>query len=312
MVKQILGLTLCASVALAAGDSAGNSANDSGFSGNLSLGGGFKKGESNLDPSLDENRLKSLNGKNDSTQGIPFLGIELAYKGLLADDEVYLKSYNGRDISGLSVGYGLNYGNNKSDVALIASLRQEAYANPYQIGDREVVDRNQYGVKLEHTYSFSDKLDVFGRYVYAQDNYDKESLVQSLKREGNIHEFEVGVKYYGVSVGVYYDTKNADGSAESYDGYGVKLDGNVPVLEKTFVNFGLAYGKRDYDSKNIVFDKTRESDIWKAKLGISQHDIFGWKGVYAFATYLYSDVSDEVGFFDERYHIGLAGLGYRF
>ena len=87
----------------------------------------------------------------------------------------------------------------------------------------------------------------------------------------------------------------------------------MPILDnETFANFGLVYGNRSYDSKNIIFDKTRESDIWKAKLGISRHNIFGYKGVYAFATYLYSNVSDDIGFFDERYHIGLVGLGYRF
>lgn len=304
MIKIALTLAMCGSLVLAA---------ESGFSGNISLGGGFKKGESNIDPSLDENRLNSLNDKNNSTEAIPFLGIELSYKGLLSDDEVYLKNYNGRDVSGLSVGYGLNYGNNKSDIAFIGSLRQEAYANPYQIGDREVVDRNQYGLKIEQTYHFNEKLDVFGRYVYAQDNYDKENLEQSLRREGDIHEFEVGFKYYGIEIGAYYDMKNADGSAESYDGFGIKIDGNLPILDnETFANFGLVYGNRSYDSKNIIFDKTRESDIWKAKLGISRHDIFGYKGVYAFATYLYSNVSDDIGFFDERYHIGLVGLGYRF
>lgn len=82
MIKIALTLAMCGSLVLAA---------ESGFSGNISLGGGFKKGESNIDPSLDENRLNSLNDKNNSTEAIPFLGIELSYKGLLSDDEVYTK-----------------------------------------------------------------------------------------------------------------------------------------------------------------------------------------------------------------------------
>ncbi|CAM2885209.1 DUF2860 family protein [Helicobacter burdigaliensis] len=312
MLNKIIMGSLVASVLLINANA--NEFEHDGFGGSISLGGGARSLKSNINPANDARKIGSYNDTHKSNDGTIFVGLDLYYKGIRGEDKIFLKNYNGRDISGLSAGYAFNYGANTTEIALVSAFGEEAYANPYQLNvDREVVDRYQIGGRIGHTFRFGENSKVYGNYTFAKDDYDKEVLAESLKRDGYLNEFEIGYGYKGYSIGAFYDFKDAKGGAESYDSYGIKLKASSKIFDdKTYAKAGFEYGKRNYDDKNIIFDKKRETDVIKLDLTLTREDIFGFNNFYVFASYLYGNYGDDIGFFDERYHIGLAGVGYRF
>ncbi len=64
---------------------------EEGFSGKISVGGGFRDVKSNLSPLADSDFLGSYNAKNSDTSAIPLVGFELYYGGLIENDRVFLK-----------------------------------------------------------------------------------------------------------------------------------------------------------------------------------------------------------------------------
>ncbi|WP_299546985.1 DUF2860 family protein [uncultured Helicobacter sp.] len=303
MKKIVLGLCCFSAFAFCA----------EGFGGNISLGGGFKKLQSNINPSNDKHTIANYNQSNDDTEAIPFFGINLYYNGVFDDDKVFLKNYNSREVSGLSAGYGFNYGKNSTEIAFVGTFFEEAYANPYLTGaNREVVDRTHYGIQIEQTYALSEINRIYGSYTFIKESYDKEDLDYDLLRKGDIHSFELGYEIYGLKLGLYYDVKDADSDAESYKGYGASISGEYEVINDTFVNASIEYGIKDFDGTNKIFNQTREANVLKLGVGARKEKIFGFQNAYAFANYLYGDTNDDIAFFDETYHIGIIGVGYKF
>lgn len=303
MKKIVLGLCCLGSFGLCA----------EGFGGNISLGGGFKKLKSNINPFNDKHIIANYTQDNDDTKIIPFWGINLYYNGIFGDDKIFLESYNGRDFSGLSTGYAFNYGKNSTEIAFVGAFFEEAYANPYLIDtNREVVDRNYYGIQIEQGYNLNEISRLYGNYTFVKDSYDRETLDHDLLREGNIHSFELGYGIYGINFGLYYDIKDANSNAESFKGYGAKISGEYKVANNTFVNANIEYGTREFDGKNKIFNQTRDAKILKFGTGLRKENIFGIQNAYIFANYLYGDTSDDIAFFDETYHVGIIGVGYKF
>lgn len=102
----------------------------SGFSGNLSLGIGARDVKSNISPLANSDCLNGYNADNLILLAIPLIGLELYYGNLIDNDRVFLKNYNGRDLSGIALGYERAYLERFStSFSLISSLREKAYAN---------------------------------------------------------------------------------------------------------------------------------------------------------------------------------------
>lgn len=287
-------------------------ASERSFGGSISLGGGIRNVDSNISPVNDKKRIQNYNQSNSATDASIIVGLDLYYN-LTSDNQLFLKNYNGRDISGLNVGYSFVYGDNKTEVALISTFGEEAYANPYMLDvDREVIDRYKIGGRIGHTLKINELSNIYANYTFVKDYYDKEDLDNSLKREGYINEFEVGYGYGGYSIGLFYDFKNAKGASESYDSYGINIKAAQQLLENIHIKAALEYSLRDYKEANIIFNQTRKTDILKLNATITRDNIFDVKNLYVFASYIYQNNNDDIGFFDEIYNVGLAGFGYRF
>lgn len=146
----------------------------SGFSGNLSLGVGVRDVKSNISPLANSDYLSGYNADNSDTSAIPFIGLELYYGNLIDNDRVFLKNYNGRDLSGISLGYERAYLERFStSFSFISSLREKAYANPYFIDNREETDVSKYGFRISQLYE-SDFGKFNASYVFAKNKLDKE------------------------------------------------------------------------------------------------------------------------------------------
>ena len=302
---MVFGLFVCFILGANAGDARS-------FGGSISLGGGIRNIESNISPANNKRMISNYNQTSSATESSMIIGLDLYYM-LENDNKVFLKNYNGRDISGLSAGYSLNYGVSSFEFAFISTFGEEAYSNPYLLNvNREEVDRYKFGANIGYTFNLNELSNIYANYTFVKDYYDKEELENSLKREGYINEFEIGYGYGGYSIGLFYDFKNAKGESESYDSYGIKLKATQKLVENTYLKLGLEYSLRDYQGKNIIFNSTRKTNITKLNATLSRDNIFNVKNLYIFASYIYQYNNDDISFFDEVYNVGLAGFGYKF
>lgn len=284
-----------------------------GFSGNLSLGVGARDIKSNISPLANNDYLSGYNADNSDTQAIPFLGIELYYGNLINNDRIFLKNYNGKDLSGIALGYEKAYLNHFStSFSLISSLREKAYANPYQIGNREETDVTKYGLKISQFYE-SD----FGKfnisYLFAKNNFDKDYVnFDSLKREGYYHEFELNYNYTLINTGLSYDYNDAKGKAQSYSRYGIHIGTNFNFAKDYILSPKLSLSKYEAKGTDPIFKQKQDGNIVKLNLKLSKNHFLGYESLYAFANYSLEKRNSDIGFYDETYHIILTGVGYKF
>lgn len=285
----------------------------SGFSGNLSLGMGARDIKSNISPLANNDYLSGYNADNSDTSAIPFLGIELYYGNLIDNDRIFLKNYNGRDLSGIALGYEKAYLNRFStSFSLISSFREKAYANPYQIGNREETEHNKYGFKISQLYE-SDFGNFNASYLFAKNNFDKDSIVfDSLKREGNYHEIELNYNYALINLGLNYDYNDAHGKAQSYSRYGIHIGSNFSFAKDYIFSPKLSLSKYEAEGTDPIFKQKQNGNIAKFNLKLVKNHFLDYKALYAFANYGFEKRNSDIGFYDETYHIILTGVGYKF
>ncbi len=120
------------------------------------LGGGVRIIESHLFPQPKDYLGSRQDKPNVYYQPIPLIGLDVTYNSVTkAKDSIFLKGFSGRNLGGLKLGYAITYGNHKSEFAIISSIYERAYANPYIEGNRKEKALNKYGFNFTQTYMFS-------------------------------------------------------------------------------------------------------------------------------------------------------------
>lgn len=257
--------------------------------------------------------LSSHNADNSDSSFIPFIGVELYYGNLINNDRIFIKNYNGRDISGIALGYERAYLERFStSFSVISSLREKAYANPYATGNREETDVNRYGFKISQLYE-SDFGKFTTSYLFSKNKYDKDTIAQSsLKREGYYHEFELNYSYSLLNLGLNYDYNDADGKAQSYSRYGFSIGTNLAFANDYIFTPNLNLSKYEAVGTDPIFHKKQDGNIVKLNLKVIKNQFLGYNGLYGFANYGIEKRNSDIGFYDETYQIVLTGIGYKF
>ncbi|HED0576915.1 TPA: DUF2860 family protein [Campylobacter jejuni] len=284
-----------------------------GFSGNLSIGVGARNIKSNISTLADSDYLGGYDADNSDSSFIPFIGVELYYGNLIDNDRVFIKNYNGRDISGIALGYEKAYLERFStSFSVISSLREKAYANPYQTGNREETDVDRYGFKISQLYE-SDLGKFTASYLFSKNKYDKDAVeYSSLKREGYYHEFELNYNYSLLNLGLSYDYNDADGKAQSYSRYGLSMGANLAFANDYIFTPNLSLSKYEAVGTDPIFHKKQDGNIVKLNLKVVKNQFLGYNGLYGFANYGIEKRNSDIGFYDETYQVVLTGIGYKF
>lgn len=284
-----------------------------GFSGNLSIGVGARDIKSNISTLADSDYLGGYDADNSDSSFIPFIGVELYYGNLIDNDRVFIKNYNGRDISGIALGYEKAYLERFStSFSVISSLREKAYANPYQTGNREETGVDRYGFKISQLYE-SDLGKFTASYLFSKNKYDKDAVeYSSLKREGYYHEFELNYNYSLLNLGLSYDYNDADGKAQSYSRYGLSMGANLAFANDYIFTPNLSLSKYEAVGTDPIFHKKQDGNIVKLNLKVVKNQFLGYNGLYGFANYGIEKRNSDIGFYDETYQVVLTGIGYKF
>ncbi|KAA6226428.1 MULTISPECIES: DUF2860 family protein [unclassified Campylobacter] len=284
---------------------------EDGFNANLSAGVGLRDIKSNISPLANSDYLNSYSSDNDDLSFTGFVGIELSYGGLFGNDMIYLKNHNGRNFSGLALGYEMGQNQFSTSIDFVTSLRESAYANPYLIGNREEIDVKKYGVKFTQNY-YSDIGDFSGSYLFSIQDYEKDSVpYSSLKREGYYHGFELAYKNKLFNVGVHYDYNDADGKASSYTRYGFNAGINLAIQEY-ILSPNFAYAIQDASGTDPVFAAKQDANIYKIGVRVLKNRLLNYDKLYGFVNYGIEKRNNDINFYDETFQIFLVGLGYKF
>lgn len=216
---------------------------------------------------------------------------------------------------------------------LFSGIATEVWSDPYVVDqDRKETDRDTTGAKLAWGRIFGSDLEV--EYTYRNIDINKErsgaflGLSEAdrdlLKRDGDIHEFEV---LYNVRLGeksmltpsFAYQIDDRDGAARNNDEYRVQLTyaylGGDPV---SFVVNGML-GQADYDERNPISDfgnKRQEDDFYGVNATIYYKNPWGWTLMGSRPLTFYIDGAwverdANIDFYDERVVSGSIGAMFR-
>lgn len=289
-----------------------------GFSANLMLGGGVRFVKSNI--SLlsvwgKSTPLKSYAGGDSNLSGIALSGVELAYRFTDsggANHHFFLKNYYARNLGGLGIGYEATYAqNHTTSVVFISALRQKIYENPYALGERNLSNQYLNGLRLTQGYKFNARHSLKFHYTGIFKTINRDKVPHSdLRRKGDIHQFELEYAYLMLSANLYYDFHNIRGKAQAYNAYGAGLKAFVP-LGSVVIAPNLSLERQHFMASDPIFMRKRATFALKTGLTMMFNNII-FEGAYIFATYNFELKDSNIGFYDERFHTAIAGIGYRF
>ena len=315
---------------------------ESGFSGYLSIGGGYSRVKSNmiagntfgdvgnrtvdsLTDSPDSNSAGSLQFNYDlrytfaSTRTQAFLGtsMEDALRYDLATQLGVSQELPGQNLVAASF--------------LFSSIPTEVWKDPY-VADvrRSRTDRDSRGFRLAWDRIFGSELQL--QYSYRKIDIDDERSGSFLgltpvergllDREGDTYKAEILYRFFFdgkkhvIIPAVTYFNYDLDGDAMSNDGFDFQLSYGYNGDRFAFVLNGLI-GYADYDKRNPIYGKTQDEDRYAAGLIAFYHKPFGWQAPFFKKTSLYFKTdyfeSDaNIDFYDTEFFSAGAGLFFRY
>ena len=274
-------------------------------------GGGVQNIKSNISTRTNKGFLRNYDVAHKDFFSFPLLGFELGYQE--SGHQMFLKNYNGRDLSGISTGYGRKYGTWKTTLNLVSSLREKAYENPYQIGDRNRTDVLKIGLKITQDYQMGQYQRIFASYLLANSHYKREVMpFDSLKRESVMQQFEVGLDWTIVHANVFVDYNNAEGSAETFRRTGYGLGGMWKFENDVVLAPSMSLARQLASDENPIFHTKDNATIFKMSLNITKLQLFNQPNLFAFANCGFEKRHSAIGFLSERFSTFLVGAGIRF
>ena len=315
---------------------------ESGFSGYLSLGGGYSHVKSNMIAGntfgdVGNRTVDSLTDSPDSnSSGSVQFNYDVRYTFASTRTQLFL----GTSIEdALRYDYSSQFGVSqelpgKNLVAaslLFSSIPTEVWEDPYVLYyKRSKTDRTSSGFRLAWDRIFGSELQL--QYSYRKIELDDElsgfflglSPAQRdlLDREGDhykadiLYRFFFGDKKHVIIPAITYFNYDLDGGAMSNDGVDFQLSYGYTQENFSFVVNGFI-GYADYDKRNPIYGKTESDDHYGAGLIAFYPKPFGWQApffkktsLYFKTDYLNSDAN--IDFYDTEIFTAGVGLLFRF
>jgi hypothetical protein len=315
---------------------------ESGFSGFLSIGGGYSRVKSNMIAGntfgdVGHRSVDSLTDSPDSSSSGSFqFNYDLRYTFASTRTQIFLGTALEDALrydfaTQLGVSQELPGKNLVAASFLFSSIPTEVWKDPYVLYyKRSKTDRTSNGfrvawdrifgseLQLQYSYRNIDIDDEYSGFFLGLDPYQRSLL----DRNGDVQRAEVlyrfffdGKKQVIIPAVTYFDY-NLDGDAMSNDGFDFQLSyGYHGERFSVVVNGYMGYA--DYDKRNPIYGKTESDDHYGAGLIAFYHKPFGWEvplfkktSLYFKTDYLESD--SNIDFYDTEIFSAGAGLFFRF
>ena len=297
-------------------------ADEQGISGEISLNAGVTSSTSNFNTDGDST-ITSTDQKASSESSflVAPLG-NIAYTfGERLNHQVYTGTARDDIATGtvvLEVGYKYQLQSGMViDASILPTIMSgETWANPYDINtSRSKTDEkgNAFRLKLSSIAGSPFSLDM----AYATKDVEQDNVPDELKRDADT--FYLKGQYRQplsrslmLVPSIIYQSRDADGSAESYDQLGaeVSLFGSVGRHKYALT---AGYNQRDYDAGSSLFNNTVRSDDNINLFAAYEYEKFmNWDNWSFISLAGYGTSDSNITFYDESQYIVSVGMNYKF
>ncbi|MEZ8254788.1 DUF2860 domain-containing protein [Vibrio splendidus] len=312
----LLALSVAASPAFA------KLADEQGFSGEISINTGVASSTSNFNTDADSTiSSNTQKASSESSFLVAPLGSVAYTFGEKLNHQVYTGTARDDVATGtvvLEVGYKYQLESGMTiDASLLPTIMSgETWANPYAEGvARSKTDEtgNAFRLKLSSIAGSAFSLDM----AYATKDVDNDEIQeQELKRDANTlylkGQYRVPLSRTMMLIpSIIYQTRDADGNAESYDQFGgeVSLFGGMGRHQYALT---AGYNQRSYDANNSIYDKTRSDDNINLFAAYEYDRFMDWANWSFVSLAGYGTSDSNITFYDESQYIVSVGLNYKF
>ncbi|MDP2591642.1 DUF2860 domain-containing protein [Vibrio splendidus] len=312
----LLALSVAASPAFA------KLADEQGFSGEISINTGVASSTSNFNTDADSTiSSNTQKASSESSFLVAPLGSVAYTFGEKLNHQVYTGTARDDVATGtvvLEVGYKYQLESGMTiDASLLPTIMSgETWADPYAEGvARSKTDEtgNAFRLKLSSIAGSAFSLDM----AYATKDVDNDEIQeQELKRDANTlylkGQYRVPLSRTMMLIpSIIYQTRDADGNAESYDQFGgeVSLFGGMGRHQYALT---AGYNQRSYDANNSIYDKTRSDDNINLFAAYEYDQFMNWDNWSFISLAGYGTSDSNITFYDESQYIVSVGLNYKF
>ena len=297
-------------------------ADEQGFSGEISINTGVASSTSNFNTDADSTiSSNTQKASSESSFLVAPLGSVAYTFGEKLNHQVYTGTARDDVATGtvvLEVGYKYQLESGMTiDASLLPTIMSgETWANPYAEGvARSKTDEtgNAFRLKLSSIAGSAFSLDM----AYATKDVDNDEIQeQELKRDANTlylkGQYRVPLSRTMMLIpSIIYQTRDADGNAESYDQFGgeVSLFGGMGRHQYALT---AGYNQRSYDANNSIYDKTRSDDNINLFAAYEYDRFMDWANWSFVSLAGYGTSDSNITFYDESQYIVSVGLNYKF
>jgi len=297
-------------------------ADEQGISGEISLNAGVTSSTSNFNTDGDST-ITSTDQKASSESSflVAPLG-SIAYTfGKRLNHQVYTGTARDDIATGtvvLEVGYKYQLQSGMViDASILPTIMSgETWANPYDVNtSRSKTDEkgNAFRLKLSSIAGSPFSLDM----AYATKDVEQDNVPDELKRDADTFylkgQYRQPLSRSMMLVpSIIYQSRDADGSAESYDQIGaeVSLFGAAGRHQYALT---AGYSQRDYDAGNSLFNNTVRSDDNINLFAAYEYEKFmNWDNWSFISLAGYGTSDSNITFYDESQYIVSVGMNYKF
>jgi hypothetical protein len=296
-------------------------ADEQGFSGEISINAGVTSSTSNFNTDGDST-ITSTDQKASSESSflVAPLG-SIAYTfGERLNHQVYTGTARDDIATGtvvLEVGYKYQLQSGMViDASILPTIMSgETWANPYDINtSRSKTDEkgNAFRLKLSSIAGSPFSLDM----AYATKDVEQDNVPDELKRDGNAlylkGQYRQPLSRSLMLVpSLIYQTRDADGSAESYDQLGAEVS-LFGMAGRHQYALTAGYNQRDYDSASTVFSSARSDDNINLFAAYEYEKFMNWDNWSFISLAGYGTSDSNITFYDESQYIVSVGMNYKF
>ena len=297
-------------------------ADEAGFSGEISINTGVASSTSNFNTDADSTiSSNTQKASSESSFLVAPLGSVAYTFGEKLNHQVYTGTARDDVATGtvvLEVGYKYQLESGMTiDASLLPTIMSgETWANPYAEGvARSKTDEtgNAFRLKLSSIAGSAFSLDM----AYATKDVDNDEIQeQELKRDAKTlylkGQYRVPLSRTMMLIpSIIYQTRDADGNAESYDQFGgeVSLFGGMGRHQYALT---AGYNQRSYDANNSIYDKTRSDDNINLFAAYEYEQFMNWDNWSFVSLAGYGTSDSNITFYDESQYIVSVGLNYKF
>lgn len=297
-------------------------ADEQGISGEISLNAGITSSTSNFNTDGDNNIMSTdKKASSESSFLVAPLGSVAYTFGEHLNHQVYTGTARDDIATGtavLEVGYKYQLQSGMViDASILPTIMSgETWADPYNTtGPRSKTDEkgHAFRLKLSSIAGSPFSLDM----AYATKDVEQDNVPDELKRDADT--FYLKGQYRQplsrslmLVPSIIYQSRDADGSAESYDQLGaeVSLFGSVGRHQYALT---AGYNQRDYDAGSSLFNNTVRSDDNINLFAAYEYDKFmNWDNWSFISLAGYGTSNSNITFYDESQYIVSVGMNYKF